>query len=63
LLTRFLDAEENGYESLDAEGREAFERLLDCEDDLLIDWLLNGERPTEGALVDISRRVRAASGL
>lgn len=63
LLTRFLEAPQGGYNSLDAQGRENFERLLDCEDDLLIDWLLNGERPTEGALVDLVRDIRAVSGL
>ncbi len=63
LLTRFLELESDGYGDLDAEGRDAFEALLDCEDDRLIDWLLNGQPPREGALVDITRQIRAASGL
>ena len=63
LLTRFLEAPSGGYGSLDAAGRTAFEQLLDCEDDHLIDWLVNGQRPREGALVDIVNRVRAVSGL
>ena len=63
LLTRFLDAPSGGYRSLDAPGQVAFEQLLDCEDDQLIDWLVNGQRPREGALVDIVNRVRAVSGL
>ena len=63
LLTRFLDAEEGGYGDLDPAGRAHFDSLLDCEDDRLIDWLLNGQTPTEGALVDIVHRIRIASGL
>ncbi len=63
LLTRFLDAQEQGYDALDAAGRQHFEQLLACEDDRLIDWLINGERPTEGALVDIIQRIRTLSGL
>ena len=63
LLTRFLDSPSGGYAALDAAGEAAFEQLLDCEDDHLIDWLINGQRPREGALVDIVERVRAASGL
>ncbi|MRH77740.1 succinate dehydrogenase assembly factor 2 [Spiribacter sp. C176] len=63
LLGRFLDADSNGYQALDTEGRAAFEQLLACEDDDLIDWLLSGHLPTEPQLVDIVTRVRAASGL
>ncbi|MDR9405874.1 MAG: succinate dehydrogenase assembly factor 2 [Spiribacter sp.] len=65
LLNRFLDADANanGYAALDAAGRADFERLLVCEDDLLIDWLLNGYQPEEGTLADIVQRIRAVSGL
>ncbi|KAF0285457.1 succinate dehydrogenase assembly factor 2 [Spiribacter sp. 1M153] len=63
LLTRFLDAPAQGYDALDAEGREAFDRLLTIEDDHLIDWLVNGQRPSEESLVDIVNRIRHASGL
>ena len=63
LLTRFLEAPVDGYEALDANGRADFDRLLACEDDDLIDWLVNGRRPGEGALVDIVNRVRGVSGL
>lgn len=63
LLTRFLDDPINGYEGLDVNGRADFDRLLACEDDHLIDWLVNGYRPREGAFVDIVNRVRGVSGL
>jgi antitoxin CptB len=63
LLTRFLEAPEAGHDALDANGRADFDRLLGVEDDHLIDWLVNGERPADEALVDIVNRVRAVSGL
>jgi len=63
LLNRFLDAPALGYDALDAEGRDAFDRLLTIEDDRLIDWLVNGQRPSEDSLVDIANRIRHASGL
>jgi len=63
LLVHFLEAVPGGYADLDGAGRQAFDRLLDCEDDDLIDWLLKGGVPRDGSLADITRRVRAASGL
>ncbi len=48
LLQGFLD---NGYESLDAAGREAFERLLELPDQALFERLLGGE----GELVETIR--------
>lgn len=63
LLGRFLEAENNGYQALDAHGRAAFEQLLACEDDCLIDWLLSGHTPPELRFVDVVSRVRSASGL
>lgn len=60
LLVRFL---EGGHAALDEQGRAAFDRLLECEDDDLIDWLLKGEAPRDGTLAEITRRIRAASGL
>ncbi len=63
LLNRFLDSNEHGYAALDAAGRANFERLLVCEDDLLIDWLLSGYVPKEGEFADIVQRIRAVSGL
>jgi antitoxin CptB len=63
LLNRFLDDGEAGYVHLDPAGREVFDQLLGIEDDRLIDWLLKGESAGEPNLDEISRRIRAASGL
>ncbi len=58
MLERFLDRH---YPDLDEAGQAAFERLLEEEDDRLIDWLLSDrERPTDGPLADIVARIRAA---
>ncbi|MDX1607496.1 MAG: succinate dehydrogenase assembly factor 2 [Candidatus Competibacterales bacterium] len=59
ILSRFLA---DGYEALDSRGRANFERLLDCEDDHLQDWLILG-KPTDGEFQPIVRAVRDASGL
>lgn len=55
LLSRFLDA---GYDRLDARQRRAFERLLDCEDDLLQYWLLGTAEPDDAELKEIVDRIR-----
>lgn len=55
ILGRFLEA---GYSGLDARQRELFERLLDCEDDLLQLWLLGYAKPEDAALAEIVAIVR-----
>ncbi|MGD8711012.1 MAG: succinate dehydrogenase assembly factor 2 [Ectothiorhodospiraceae bacterium] len=60
ILGRFLDA---GYDSLDESGARAFDRLLECEDDDLIDWFLNAHEPSDPALRAIVVAVRQASGV
>ncbi len=56
ILERFL---ERGYGRLDAEGRAAFERLLEVEDGYLQDWLIGGRLPTDGELRWLIERIRA----
>ena len=58
MLARFLD---NGYATLDPNGRAAFERLLACEDDQLIGWLLKGETPRDGELAETVVAIRRAA--
>ncbi len=55
LLSRFL---EQRYESLAPDQRQAFERLLDCEDDQLQDFFFNDRRPTDGALAELVELIR-----
>lgn len=60
LLLPFL--EETGSE-WSAEALEHFERLLAVEDDHLQDWLINGRKPTDGALDELVGRIRQHAGL
>lgn len=45
------------YALLDAAGRDAFQRLMVCEDQELFGWLLQREQPADPELVDIVQRV------
>lgn len=56
ILSGFL---ERHYESLDDADREAFEALLECEDDRLQSWLLTPDRPDSeplGRIVELIRQ-------
>jgi antitoxin CptB len=60
LLERFAEAR---YAGLDPGARAVFERLLDTEDDRLIDWLITGrERPDDDALARLVTDIRRIAG-
>ena len=46
------------YPELDAEDRERYHRLLDCEDQDLFDWFLRRQDPEDPELLKIVRIVR-----
>ncbi len=58
LLQRFLDH----YMSLAEPDLHAFERLLDCEDDRLTDWLIRGDDPADDRLCAIIHHMRRSIG-
>ena len=58
LLQQFLDRH-LGREALELQ---VFERLLDCEDDRLIDWLIKGEDPANEELRALIHRMRGRIG-
>lgn len=58
LLRDFLDS---GYTRLDAPERAAFERLLDCPDAVLLEWLMGRIRPTDKDVVQLVDKIRAAA--
>ncbi len=60
LLEHFLA---NGYATLDASGREAFETLLGCQDDTLFGWFYQGEVPDDAELAALVERIRSDFGL
>ena len=55
LLLQFLDS---GYVELDANAVHAFNRLLDCPDALLLEWLLGRQLPSDKEVADVVQRIR-----
>lgn len=55
LLLQFLDS---GYAELDANAVQVFERLLDCPDALLLEWLLGRQQPSDKDVADVVQRIR-----
>lgn len=55
VLQRFLN---QGHLDLDEADSRLFDRLLDCEDDRLMDWLIRGDDPDDGELCAIIHRIR-----
>ena len=57
LLNHFLS---HGYAELDSDGRQAFERLLGVEDQILQDWLIGRAVPADAQLTALIARIQAA---
>jgi len=57
ILERFLESEA-GYRTLDAEGRERFEAMLDLSDQLLYNWIIGSESVPDATLRGLSRHIR-----
>ena len=55
LLEGFL---EDHYEALDPADRDSFERLLDCRNEDLMDWLVDGKSPQDEQLAEILGQIR-----
>jgi antitoxin CptB len=55
LLDRFLEV---GYGQLSDGERAAFSRLLDCEDQLIHDWVMGKSEPAEDDLKRVVARLR-----
>ena len=55
LLNRFMD---EGYARLDTDERERFARLLDFEDQLLLDWIMRYVTPSDPQIVDLVDKIR-----
>jgi len=58
LLEGFLD---KGYPGLSAEDKELFVRVLDFEDQLLLDWLMGHVIPSDPGISRLVSRIRAAA--
>jgi len=55
LLDEFLETE---YDGLSTAGRDSFERLLECRNEDLMDWLMEGASPPDEQLAGIVSRIR-----
>jgi antitoxin CptB len=55
LLDGFL---ENRYEALSPDERDSFERLLDCRNEDLLNWLVEGATPQDQPLLQIIEQIR-----
>jgi len=55
LLEGFLT---DRYEVLSAADRASFERLLDCRNEDLMAWLINGDSPQDEQLAGIVNQIR-----
>ena len=52
---------ERGYDRLDEEQRAVFERLLECQDQDLIEWLMERAEPDEKEFIPVIAAIRAAT--
>ena len=57
LLNHFLD---QGYAELDRDGRQAFERLLGMQDQILQDWLFGQAVPADAEIGALISRIQTA---
>ncbi len=55
LLLQFLD---DGYADLNISAAQAFNRLLDSPDALLLEWLLGRQLPSDKEVADVVQRIR-----
>ncbi len=60
LLGRFL---ESSYNELDVEGKEAFERLLEVQDPVIMDWLFGKYDSEDKGVAKIITQLQQLSGL
>ena len=56
LLVRYLD---HAWAADSDAGRDAFLRLLDCEDDMLWRWFMGHEEPADAGIATLLERIRA----
>jgi len=59
MLQRFVDKR---YQGLPLKTKKAFHQLLNCQDQILLDYLMGQEVPTDKDVADVAKQVRAAAG-
>ncbi|MDH5395376.1 MAG: succinate dehydrogenase assembly factor 2 [Gammaproteobacteria bacterium] len=53
---------EKRYATLSIKTKKAFHQLLNCQDQILLDYLLGHDVPTDKDVADVARQVRDAAG-
>ncbi|MCW8899459.1 MAG: succinate dehydrogenase assembly factor 2 [Gammaproteobacteria bacterium] len=53
---------EKRYSELPLKTKKAFHQLLNCQDQILLDYLMGQDVPTDKDVADVAKQVRAAAG-
>jgi len=53
---------EKRYEDLPVKTKKAFHQLLNCQDQILLDYLMGQDVPTDKDVADVAKQVRDAAG-
>lgn len=59
MLQRFVDKR---YQGLSLKTKKAFHQLLNCQDQILLDYLMGQDVPTDKDVADVAKQVREAAG-
>ena len=53
---------EKRYSDLPMKTKKAFHQLLNCQDQILLDYLMGQDTPTDKDVADVAKQVRDAAG-
>lgn len=53
---------EKRYKDLPVKTKKAFHQLLNCQDQILLDYLMGQDVPTDKDVADVAKQVRDAAG-
>jgi antitoxin CptB len=53
---------EKRYEDLPVKTKQAFHQLLNCQDQILLDYLMGQDVPTDKDVADVAKQIRDAAG-
>lgn len=59
MLKSFVDKR---YDGLSLKTKKAFHQLLKCQDQILLDYLMGQDTPTDTDVADVAKQVREAAG-
>lgn len=53
---------EKRYADLSVKTKKAFHQLLNCQDQILLDYLMGKDIPTDKDVADVAKQIRVAAG-